>query len=65
MLQAYTQAAATLNLLRAFSTGGYRRHPPRAFLDAGLHRRDTPRPRTLPRLANRISDTLDFMAAAA
>ena len=23
MLQAYTQAAATLNLLRAFSTGGY------------------------------------------
>ena len=23
MLQAYTQAAATLNLIRAFSTGGY------------------------------------------
>ena len=30
MLQAYTQAAASLNLLRAFSTGGLCRYPPRA-----------------------------------
>ncbi|MCL4105362.1 UNVERIFIED_CONTAM: hypothetical protein GTU68_055493 [Idotea baltica] len=45
MLQAYTQAAASLNLLRAFSTEG----------EKAEKYRD---------MANRISDTLDFMAAA-
>jgi len=62
MLQAYTQAAATLNLLRAFSTGGFadvhRVHSwTLGFTDgeeAGKYRE----------MANRIQDTLDFMAAA-
>ena len=38
MLQAYTQSAATLNLLRAFSQGGYADHHPHPFLDPRLHR---------------------------
>ncbi len=62
MLQAYTQAAATLNLLRAFSTGGY----------ADLHKvhswtlgfTASPEAEKYRELANRISDTLDFMEAA-
>ena len=62
MLQAYTQAAATLNLLRAFSTGGYADvHRVHAWTlgftdgeEAGKYRD----------MANRIQDTLDFMAAA-
>jgi len=62
MLQAYTQAAATLNLLRAFSKGGYadinRVHAwTLGFTDA----EDAERYRDM---ANRIQDTLDFMAAA-
>lgn len=62
MLQAYTQAAATLNLVRAFSTGGYadmnRVHSwTLGFAEGkGAERyRD---------LAERIQDTIDFMAAA-
>ena len=39
MLQAYTQAAATLNLLRAFSTGGLCGCASGAQLDAWVHRR--------------------------
>ena len=62
MLQAYTQAAATLNLLRAFSTGGY----------ADIHRvhswtlgfTDGEGAEKYRELANRIQDSLDFMAAA-
>ncbi|GHF52704.1 class II 3-deoxy-7-phosphoheptulonate synthase [Seohaeicola zhoushanensis] len=62
MLQAYTQAAATLNLLRAFSTGGY----------ADIHRvhswtlgfTDGEDAEKYRELANRIQDSLDFMAAA-
>ena len=62
MLQAYTQAAATLNLLRAFSTGGYADvHQVHAWTlgftdddEAGKYRD----------MANRIQDTLDFMTAA-
>jgi 3-deoxy-7-phosphoheptulonate synthase len=61
MLRAYTQAAATLNLLRAFSTGGY----------ADLHRvhswtldftseKDSKKFRDI---ADQISETLDFMTA--
>jgi 3-deoxy-7-phosphoheptulonate synthase len=62
MLQAYTQSAATLNLLRAFAQGGY------ADLTK-VHRWTwascrQPAGRALPReLADRISTTLDFMAA--
>jgi len=62
MLQAYTQAAATLNLLRAFSTGGYADvHQVHAWTlgftagEGATKYRD---------VANRISDTLDFMEAA-
>src|SRR6056300_1596061 len=62
MLQAYTQAAATLNLLRAFSTGGY----------ADVHKvhswtlgfTEDEKAEKYRDLANRISDTLDFMKAA-
>ena len=62
MLRAYTQAAATLNLIRAFSTGGY----------ADVHQvhgwtlgfTDHERAEKYREIANRISDTLDFMAAA-
>ncbi|MFV1876543.1 class II 3-deoxy-7-phosphoheptulonate synthase [Nioella sp.] len=62
MLQAYTQAAATLNLLRAFSQGGFadihRVHSwTLGFTDAD----DADRYRDM---ANRISDALDFMTAA-
>jgi 3-deoxy-7-phosphoheptulonate synthase len=62
MLQAYTQAAASLNLLRAFSTGGF----------ADIHRvhswtlgfAEHDKAERYRELANRISDALDFMNAA-
>src|SRR6056297_2845391 len=62
MLQAYTQAAATLNLLRAFSTGGF----------ADIHRvhawttgfAEADKAAAYRDLSNRIADALDFMAAA-
>ncbi|MEM9578775.1 MAG: 3-deoxy-7-phosphoheptulonate synthase class II [Pseudomonadota bacterium] len=62
MLRAYTQAAATLNLLRAFSTGGY----------ADVHQvhswtlgfTESGKAEAYREIANRISDTLDFMTAA-
>ncbi|MCA8870063.1 MAG: 3-deoxy-7-phosphoheptulonate synthase class II [Rhodobacteraceae bacterium] len=62
MLQAYTQAAASLNLLRAFSQGGY----------ADIHRvhswtlgfAEGDKAERYLDLANRISDALDFMTAA-
>ncbi|MDT0683915.1 3-deoxy-7-phosphoheptulonate synthase class II [Roseicyclus sp. F158] len=62
MLQGYTQAAATLNLLRAFSTGGFADiHRVHSWTtgfaeeDKALAYRD---------LSNRIADALDFMSAA-
>ncbi len=62
MLQAYTQAAATLNLLRAFSTGGYADvHQVHAWtlgFTAGEQAAE------YRELANRIGDALDFMKAA-
>ncbi|HHW32683.1 MAG TPA: 3-deoxy-7-phosphoheptulonate synthase class II [Paracoccus solventivorans] len=62
MLQAYTQAAASLNLLRAFSTGGY----------ADIHRvqswiadfTDGPEAARYRDIAGRISDAMAFMQAA-
>jgi 3-deoxy-7-phosphoheptulonate synthase len=62
MVQAYTQAAATLNLLRAFSTGGF----------ADVHRvhawtlgfTDNEGAQKYRDMANRIQDTLDFISAA-
>jgi 3-deoxy-7-phosphoheptulonate synthase len=62
MVQAYSQSAATLNLLRAFAQGGY----------ADLHRvhawnqdfvADSPQGERYRELANRLTETLDFMAA--
>lgn len=62
MLQAYTQSAATLNLLRAFSKGGF----------ADIHEVHSwtldftggEKAAAYRDMANRISDTLDFMSAA-
>lgn len=62
LIQAYNQAAATLNLLRAFSQGGY------ANLQS-VHRwnldflADTPQVHRYHDMANRITEALDFMAA--
>src|SRR6266436_2285976 len=62
MVQAYSQAAATLNLLRAFAQGGY----------ADLHRvhswnqgfvAASPAGERYRELADRLTETLDFMAA--
>src|SRR5216684_1889428 len=62
MIQAFSQAAATLNLLRAFAQGGY----------ADLHRvhawnqdfvADSPQGERYRALADRLTETLDFMAA--
>src|SRR5579872_3909585 len=62
MIQAYSQAAATLNLLRAFAQGGY----------ADLHRvhswnqgfvSSSPAGERYRELADRLTETLDFMAA--
>ncbi len=62
MLEAFSQAAATLNLLRAFAQGGY----------ADLHRvhawnldfvAGSPQGERYRELADRLTETLDFMAA--
>ena len=61
-IDAYRQSAATLNLLRAFATGGY------ASLE-NVHRwmlgfvKDSPASSRFAELAHRISETLDFMRA--
>jgi 3-deoxy-7-phosphoheptulonate synthase len=61
-LMAYRQSAATLNLLRAFATGGY------ANLDH-VHRwmlgfvKDSPQSGRYDELSARITETLDFMRA--
>jgi len=62
MLQAYTQAAATLNLIRAFSTGGYADvHQVHSWTLGFVEGEKAEKYREL---ASRISDTLDFMKAA-
>ena len=62
MLQAYTQAAATLNLLRAFSTGGFADvHKVHAWT---LGFTEGEKAAKYRELAGRISDTLDFITAA-
>jgi 3-deoxy-7-phosphoheptulonate synthase len=61
-IEAYRQSAATLNLLRAFATGGY------ANL-ARVHEwmlgfvKDAPRSQDYKELADRISEALNFMRA--
>ncbi|KEO61214.1 class II 3-deoxy-7-phosphoheptulonate synthase [Thioclava indica] len=62
MLQAYTQAAASLNLLRAFSTGGF----------ADIHRvqswiagfADAEEAEKYRKVADQISEAMEFMRAA-
>jgi 3-deoxy-7-phosphoheptulonate synthase len=62
MLQAYTQAAATLHLLRAFSTGGYADvHQVHAWTLGITEGEKAAKYRDM---ANRISNALDFMNAA-
>ncbi len=62
MLQAYTQAAASLNLLRAFSTGGFADiHRVQSWIMGFTDEADAKRYREL---ADRIQDAMDFMAAA-
>ena len=62
MLQAYTQAAASLNLLRAFSTGGYADiHRVQSWISGFTDEADARRYREI---ATRIQDAMDFMAAA-
>ena len=62
LIQAYSQAAATLNLLRAFATGGY------ATLEF-VHRwnmdfvADSPEGARYKDIANRIAEALEFMNA--
>ena len=62
MLRAYGQSAATLNLLRAFSTGGYAnlRQVHRWTLD---HIDRSPWGAKFAETADRIGEALDFMAA--
>ena len=62
MLQAYTQAASSLNLVRAFSQGGYADvHQVHSWTLGFTDRDEAEKYRDM---ANRISDTLDFMQAA-
>ncbi|MEM9436430.1 MAG: 3-deoxy-7-phosphoheptulonate synthase class II, partial [Pseudomonadota bacterium] len=62
MLQAYTQAAATLNLLRAFSKGGFADiHQVHAWTLGFTDREEADQYRAM---ARHISDALDFMQAA-
>ncbi|WP_430448964.1 class II 3-deoxy-7-phosphoheptulonate synthase [Rhodophyticola sp.] len=62
MLQAYTQAAASLNLLRAFSTGGFADiHRVHSWTLGFTDGEDAERYRDM---AGRIQDSLDFMTAA-
>jgi len=62
MMRAYTQSAATLNLLRAFSTGGYAnlRQVHRWTLD---HIADSAWGAKFADTADRIGEALDFMQA--
>ena len=62
MLQAYTQAAGTLNLLRAFSTGGYADVNQVHGWTLGFTNK--PEAEKYRAMAERIGDTLDFMKAA-
>ncbi|RMH42097.1 MAG: 3-deoxy-7-phosphoheptulonate synthase class II, partial [Alphaproteobacteria bacterium] len=62
MLQAYTQAAASLNLLRAFSKGGFADiHRVHSWTLGFSEGENAERYRDL---ANRIAEALEFMAAA-
>lgn len=62
MVQAYNQSAATLNLLRAFSSGGYANlHQVQAWTHDFMGR--SPWTRQYRDIADRIGEALDFMSA--
>ncbi|GGO97688.1 class II 3-deoxy-7-phosphoheptulonate synthase [Stakelama pacifica] len=62
MLRAYSQSAATLNLLRAFAQGGYANlHQVHKWTHEFMGR--SPWARKYADLADRIGESLDFMAA--
>ncbi|MBY6134209.1 class II 3-deoxy-7-phosphoheptulonate synthase [Leisingera sp. XS_AS12] len=62
MLQAYTQAAATVNLLRAFSTGGFADMSRVHAWTLGFT--DEQEVQKYSEIASRIQDSIDFMRAA-
>jgi 3-deoxy-7-phosphoheptulonate synthase len=62
MLKAYRQSAATLNLLRAFSTGGYANLSNAHQWMLGFVK-DSPQSHRYEELAARITEALDFMRA--
>src|SRR5438309_1368133 len=62
LLEAYRQSAATLNLLRAFATGGYANLGNVRQWMLGFVK-DSPQSRRYADLADRISETLGFMQA--
>src|ERR1700761_1294178 len=62
MLQAYSQSAATLNLLRAFAQGGYADLHQVHLWNQGFVAR-SPQGERYRELADRLTETLDFMAA--
>ena len=62
MIQAYSQSAATLNLLRAFAQGGYANlHQVHAWTHDFMGR--SPWAKKFKDVADRIGEALDFMAA--
>ncbi|HYF53490.1 MAG TPA: 3-deoxy-7-phosphoheptulonate synthase class II [Salinarimonas sp.] len=61
-LMAYRQSAATLNLIRAFATGGYANLENVHSWTLGFVK-DAPQVSRYRELADRISETLDFMRA--
>ena len=62
MLEAYRQSAATLNLLRAFSTGGYANLSNAHQWMLGFVK-DSPQSHRYEELSARITEALDFMRA--
>ncbi len=62
MVQAYSQSAATLNLLRAFAQGGYADLHQVHLWNQGFVAR-SPQGERYQALADRLTETLDFMAA--
>src|SRR5579859_4952505 len=62
MVQAYSQSAATLNLLRAFASGGYADLHQVHLWNQGFVAK-SPQGERYQALADRLTETLDFMAA--
>jgi len=62
MVQAYSQSAATLNLLRAFAQGGYADLHQVHLWNQGFVAR-SPQGARYQELADRLTETLDFIAA--